>query len=136
MAAYKNFFRIATVVLDVFHHPCETSGGVLNAINDFATVLLGETISHAADDDRLLFVAFKERRGNAFRTACETAAMIPDDDGAIFCVFRSVDVENASLFNVVVCVFFFRAGADVFRNDAVGGGLGENAARQTKKNNG
>ena len=136
MAAYENLLWITTVVLNVFHDPCKTSGGILQAIDDFAAVLLRETIAHAADDDRLLFVAFEERRRNAFRAACEAAAVIPDDDGAILCVFWSVDVENASFFYVVVCVFFFGAVADVFRDVAIGRGLGENTARQTKKNNG
>ena len=108
----------------------------MKTIDDFAAVLLGKAVAHAADDDRLFFVAFEERSGYAFRAACETAAMIPNDNGAVFCVFRSIDIENASFFYVVVCVFFFRAVTDVFRDDSVGGGLCENTAGQTKKNNG
>ena len=136
MAAYKDFLRIAAIILNVFHHPCEACGGILQAVDDFAAVLLGEAVAHAADDDRLFFVAFEEGSGYAFRAACETAAMIPDDDGAVLRVFRSVDVENASFLYIIVDVFFFRPVADVFRDDAISGGLRENTAGQTKKNNG
>ena len=136
MAAYKNFPRIAAIILNVFHNPCEACCGVLKTVDDFAAVLLGEAVAHAADDDRLFLIAFEEGRWNAFRAACETAAMIPDDDGAVLRVLRSVDVENASFLYIIVDVFFFRSVADVFRDDAIGGGLRENTAGQTKKNNG
>ena len=108
----------------------------MKTIDDFAAVLLGKAVAHAADDDRLFFVAFEERSGYAFRATSETATMIPNDNGTVFRVFWRVDVEDASLFYVVVCVFFFRAVTDVFRDDSVGGGLCENTAGQTKKNKG
>ena len=43
-------------------------------------------------------------------------------------------LNGTSLFYVVVCVFFFCAIADVFRDDAFGGGLGENADGEKKTN--
>ena len=133
MAAYKNFTRIAAIVLDIFQNPGQASGGILKAIDNLATILLGETVTHAADDDWLFFVAFKEWCRNAFRAASETAAVIPDDDGTVFCVFWSIDVENAPLFHIVVCVLLFGTVADVFRDNSVGGDLCKNRASQTKE---